>query len=65
MSVTVTLSGGGTNQFMLAGDTYVELDDGSLDVNRSGERDPWNYARGSWSTVRGDARLPAKRPFWG
>ncbi|BBY28182.1 hypothetical protein [Mycolicibacterium sediminis] len=60
----VTLTGGGTNEYLRYGDTYHELPDGSLDVIRTGVKEHINYAAGSWVGVEGDERTWKKRLAW-
>ncbi|OBF33829.1 hypothetical protein A5724_01460 [Mycobacterium sp. ACS1612] len=63
MTVKVTLAGGGTDQFMRFGDVYIKHHDGSLDVLRTGVRQPYSYAAGQWTDVEGDQKR-FKTKFW-
>jgi len=54
MTVTVTLPGGGTDQYMRFGDAYVRPNDGTLDVIRGGAKRP--YTSGEWTDVEGDQK---------
>lgn len=56
MTVTVTLPDGQVDEYMRFGDAYVEHDDGTLDVIRTGARQPFTYAVGGWSRVDGDEK---------
>lgn len=64
MTVTVTLPDGHVDQYMRFGDSYVKHHDGSLDVVRTGAREPHSYAAGDWSGVDGDEKRWSKRSFW-
>jgi hypothetical protein len=63
MTVKVTLTGGGTDQYMRFGDAYVKNHDGSLDVVRTGAKEAHSYASGEWTDVEGDQKRFTKR-FW-
>ncbi len=63
MTVQVARIDGGTDKYMRFGDTYIKHSDGSLDVFRSGARNPFNYPSGEWSDVEGDQKRPKAR-FW-
>jgi hypothetical protein len=65
VTVRVTLPEGGTDQYMRFGDTYFEHGDGSLDVIRTGAKEPYSYAPGAWTEVHGDERKHKKRRLWG
>lgn len=60
----VTLPGGGVDEYMRSGDAYVKHDDGTLDVIRSGSRQPHSYAAGEWTDVEGDEKRWKKLRFW-
>ena len=62
MTVTVTLPGGGTDQYMRFGDAYVRHNDGTLDVIRGGAKRP--YTSGEWTDVEGDQKKFNRRGFW-
>ena len=65
MTVTVTLRDGATDKYMRFGDVYVKHHDGTLDVVRSGAKQPYSYAPGVWTDVAGDERKWKKSRFWG
>jgi hypothetical protein len=65
MTVKVTLPDGETDHYMRFGDTYFEHGDGSLDVIRTGAKDPYTYPADGWTEVHGDERKHKKRRFWG
>ncbi|MDT5127931.1 MAG: hypothetical protein QOI28_3086 [Mycobacterium sp.] len=65
MTVTVTLPGGGTDEYMRFGDAYVQHNDGRLDVVRTGAKVPYSYASGEWTDVEGDQSKWKKSRFWG
>ena len=65
MTVTVTLRDGGPDKYMRPGDAYVKHNDGTLDVIRSGSREPHSYASGDWTGVEGDEKSWKKGRFWG
>lgn len=54
MTVTVTLPSGAVDEYMRFGDSYVERDDGALEVIRRGAKEAHRYAAGEWSGVHGD-----------
>ncbi|GAA1647499.1 hypothetical protein MMUR_35400 [Mycolicibacterium murale] len=56
MTVLVTRSDGGTDEFARYGDRYVKLGDGSLEINRVGAQQPTRYPAGDWTTVSGDEK---------
>jgi hypothetical protein len=56
MTVTVTLQDGATDEYMRYGDAYVKHNDGTLDVIRSGAKQPHSYAAGAWTDVQGDEK---------
>ena len=56
MTVTVTLRGGGTDEYMRFHDSYVKHNDGTLDVVRGGAKRPYSYAPGVWTDVEGDEK---------
>jgi hypothetical protein len=56
MTVTVTLSDGGTDKYMRFHDVYVEHNDGTLGVLRGGAKRPYICASGEWTDVDGDQR---------
>lgn len=64
MTVTVTLAAGGTDKYMRFGDSYIEHKDGTLDVMRSGAKDPHHYEAEEWTHVDGDHRRSKRRGFW-
>jgi hypothetical protein len=64
MTVTVTLSDGGTDEYMRFGDAYVQHRDGRLDVLRRGGTEPHSYASEEWTDVEGDQSKKKSR-FWG
>ena len=64
MTVTVTLPGGGTDEYMRFGDAYVQHRDGRLDVLRRGAKVPHSYGSEEWTDVEGD-ESKAKSRFWG
>ena len=64
MTVSVTLADGGTDDYMRSGDAYVKHHDGTLDVVRTGAKNPHSYASGEWTDVEGDQKRFKKR-FWG
>jgi hypothetical protein len=64
MTVTVTLSDGGTDEYMRFGDAYVKHNDGTLDVTRGGAKQSHSYASGQWTDVEGDQKK-SKGRFWG
>jgi hypothetical protein len=65
MTVTVTLRDGATDKYMRFGDAYVKRNDGTLDVIRTGAKQPYSYATGVWSDVEGDQKHGGKGRFWG
>ena len=65
MTVTVTLPGGGADKYMRYGDSYHKHDDGTLDVIRSGAKQPYHYAPGAWTDVEGDQKTWKTGRFWG
>ena len=65
MTVTVTLPDGLTDKCMRFGDAYVKHDDGTLDVIRTGARQPHSDASGQWTGVEGDQKSWKKGRFWG
>jgi hypothetical protein len=56
MTVTVTLRDGATDEYMRFGDAYVKHNDGTLDVVRSGAKQPHSYAAGAWTDVQGNEK---------
>ena len=56
MTVSVTLSDGRTDNYMRFGDAYVKHHDGTLDVLRSGAKQPHRYGIGEWTDVEGDEK---------
>ena len=64
MTVTVTLSDGGTDQYMRFGDAYVRHNDGTLDVIRGGAKRPHSYASDEWTDVEGDQKKFNRRGLW-
>jgi hypothetical protein len=56
MTVTVTLRGGGTDNYTRFHDAYVKHNDGTLDVVRGGAKRPYSYAPGVWTDVEGDEK---------
>lgn len=65
MTVTVTLPGGGADEYKRYGDTYVKHSDGTLDVVRTGAKQPRHYAAGAWADVAGDRKTWKTGRFWG
>ncbi|MEN3316864.1 MAG: hypothetical protein V7643_265 [Mycobacterium sp.] len=65
MTVTVTLTGGGTVKYMRFGDAYAKRNDGTLDVFRGGAKQSQSYPSGQWANVEGDEKRWKKSPFWG
>jgi len=65
MTVTVTLSDGAIDNYMRFGDAYVKHNDGTLDVIRTGAKQPYSYASGVWTEVAGDQKHGKKGRFWG
>ena len=65
MTVTVTLTGGGTVEYMRFGDAYVKRNDGMLDVFLGGAKQPHSYASGQWAHVEGDEKSWKKGLFRG
>jgi hypothetical protein len=65
MTVTVTLTAGGTVKYMRFGDTYVKRNDGTLDVFRGGAKQSQSYASGQWAHVEGDEKSWKKGLFRG
>jgi uncharacterized protein YaiE (UPF0345 family) len=57
------LPGGGTDEYMRFGDTYVKRSDGALDVVRNGAKEWHSYASGDWLNVEGDERKLKSRHF--
>jgi len=57
MTVSVTLSDGRTDNYMRFGDAYVKHHDGTLDVLRTGAKQPHRYAVGEWTDDRVAMRL--------
>lgn len=64
MTVTVTLSHGGSIAYMRPRDAYIKHRDGTLYVVRAGERSRHRYASGQWAHVMGDERATPARRFW-
>lgn len=66
MTVTVTRLDGGSDEYMRFGDAYVQHDDGTLDVVRTGSNVPYSYASGEWTDVEGDqSKWKKRRRFFG
>jgi hypothetical protein len=65
MTVTVTLRDGATEKYMRTGDAYVKHNDGTLDVIRSGARQPHSYEAGMWTDVEGNEKRSKRSRFWG
>jgi hypothetical protein len=63
MTVTVTLTGGGSDKYMRFGDAYVKHHDGTLDVIRTGAK-RISYSPDAWTDVEGDQKKFKKRGFW-
>lgn len=63
MTVTVTRSDGKTDRYMRFGDAYVKHNDGSLDVVRTGAKQPFSYESGDWTDVEGDQKRHKSRPW--
>ena len=64
MTVNVTRSDGGTDEYARFGDAYVKHNDGTLDVVRTGSKVPHSYEQGEWTDVDGDERKSKARRFW-
>lgn len=64
MTVFVSLTGGGTDNYMRSGDAYVKRTDGTLDVVRTGAKSRFSYASGEWTDVTGDEKRSKRRRFW-
>jgi hypothetical protein len=64
MTVTVKRPDGGVDEYMRFGDTYFKHHDGSLDVIRSGAKEPYSYPPGQWTDVEGDPLKHRKPGFW-
>ena len=56
MTVTVTLPDGGADRYMRFGDAYIQHDNGTLDVVRTGAKESFHYASGEWTDVAGDEK---------
>lgn len=65
MTVVVTLPDGQTDKYMRFGDAYVKHNDGTLDVVRSGARQPYSYGYGAWTDVEGTQKNDKRRRFLG
>ena len=52
MTVSATLSDGRTDNYMRFGDAYVKHHDGTLDVLRSGAKQPHRYGSASGPTSK-------------
>ena len=65
MTVTVTLTGGGTVRYSQFRDTYVKRDDGTLDIFCGGAKRSQNYATGQWADVAGNEKNSRTGLFWG
>jgi hypothetical protein len=65
MTVTVTLRDGATDSYMRYGDAYIEQNDGTLDVIRTGAEQPYSYAPGMWTDVQGNEKRLTRSRFWG
>jgi hypothetical protein len=65
VTVTVTLRDGAIDEYMRFGDAYVKHSDGTLDVIRTGAKQPYSYATGAWADVEGDQKNGKKGRFWG
>jgi len=63
MTVLVTRSDGGTDEFARYGDRYVKLGDGSLQITRVGAQQATTYSAGDWTTVSGDEKPPHRARF--
>ena len=64
MTVTVTLLDGGTDKYMRFGDAYLKHGDGTLDVIRTGVKQPYSYPPGKWTDVQGDEKKWKRAHFW-
>ncbi|MBI3217384.1 MAG: hypothetical protein HYZ38_26510 [Mycobacterium sp.] len=64
MTVTVRLTDGGSDEYMRFGDAYVKHSDGSLDIVRTGSKEPHSYSAAEWTDVEGDQRKHKKAAFW-
>ncbi|AQA05188.1 hypothetical protein BVC93_25415 [Mycobacterium sp. MS1601] len=56
MTVQVTRSDGGTDEFARFGDRFAKHGDGSLEIIRVGAAQPTTYAAGLWTEVSGDEK---------
>ncbi len=63
MTVTVTLQGGDTDEYMRYTDTFTKHEDGTLDVVRDGAQQSYSYAPGVWTNVQGDEKQLKLRGF--
>jgi hypothetical protein len=61
MTVKVTLPGGGRDDYVRAGDVYLEGKDGKLEVFRVGAEHPYSYSSGEWTNVEGDRKRAKKK----
>ncbi|MFA5707036.1 hypothetical protein [Mycolicibacterium sp.] len=61
MTVSVTRADGAVDNYMRSGDAYVKSADGSLDIVRTGSKEPHSYAADQWSEVSGDERKSKRR----
>lgn len=64
MTVIVTLPDGGADKYMRFGDAYVNHDDGTLDIIRTGAKQAYHYAPGTWTDVDGDQKTRKTGRFW-
>ena len=60
----VTLPDGRVDEYMRFGDSYVENDNGTLDVIRTGAKRAFSYAVGEWAGVEGDEKRWKKFRWW-
>jgi hypothetical protein len=51
LTVKVTMRDGATDEYMRFGAAYVKHNDGTLDVIRTGAKQPYSYATGVWADV--------------
>jgi hypothetical protein len=50
---------------MRFGDAYIKQNDGTLEVVRAGADQPYSYAPGMWTDVKGDEKRLKRSRFWG
>ncbi|BBX04590.1 hypothetical protein BST36_25550 [Mycolicibacterium moriokaense] len=64
MTVIVTRSDGGSDEYMRNGDVYVTHHDGALDIIRVGAKRPYHYEPAAWTDVTGDQKARKAGRFW-